>query len=199
MFYYGNCKEVKMGKTTDKIILGILFVVLLGMSGVFIAAFNANSLSGQEKTTQNVVEKISEERAIEIALDAVPGIFQEVETEIKNGKTTYVVEIKDGTLSKEVKVNLQGDVIGIKTEEDEEISPEELESIDGLITEAQAIKIALNEINGRVIEVEVEREDGKVLYSIKIKKDNEIAEVEINAETGQVLEVEWGDEDDEDD
>lgn len=84
-------------------------------------------------------------------------------------------------------------------EEDEEISFEELEIIDGLITEERAKQIALTRIGkGTVTDFESEREGGRILYEVRITDDGNEVEVEINAQTGQVLEVEWEDEEDDD-
>ena len=104
-----------------------------------------------------------------------------------------------GNLEKEVKINLQGEIIGIETEEDEKVLSEELEKINGIITEAKAEEIALGEVDGIVIGIEAEREGGRLLYEVEIRDGEEIAEVEINAETGEVLEVEYEDEEEDED
>lgn len=68
------------------------------------------------------------------------------------------------------------------------------------LTEEQAIEIALLEVPGDVTEVELENEDGTMIYEIEIMKaDGQEFEVEIAADTGAVIEVEAEDEDDRDD
>ncbi|MEK6819034.1 MAG: PepSY domain-containing protein, partial [Nanoarchaeota archaeon] len=64
---------------------------------------------------------------------------------------------------------------------------------EDLLTEEKIIGIALKLINGRFISLEVEREGGKLIYGIKIDSNGETAEVEVDAKTGEVLEIEWGD------
>jgi len=84
--------------------------------------------------------------------------------------------------------------------QDEEITPQELEKIDGLITEETAKKIALAHIGeGRVTGVESEKEDGRILYGIDIETNNDEVEVEVEASTGEIGEVEWNEEDDDED
>lgn len=59
------------------------------------------------------------------------------------------------------------------------------------VSEAQAIEIALAEVQGEVQETELDREDGMQVYEIEIlTADGVEMEVEINAATGEVLEVE---------
>ncbi|MEO0980285.1 MAG: PepSY domain-containing protein [Pseudomonadota bacterium] len=65
----------------------------------------------------------------------------------------------------------------------------------------KAIEIALKEVPGTVQESELEKEDGKQVYEIEIlTADGQEMEVEIDAATGAVLEIEadGGDDDDDD-
>ncbi len=67
------------------------------------------------------------------------------------------------------------------------------------LTEEQVIAIALAEVPGEVQEVELEREDGMQVYEIEIlSTDGVDMEVEIAAATGDVLEIERDDEDEDD-
>ncbi len=67
------------------------------------------------------------------------------------------------------------------------------------LSEEQAIEIALLEVAGDVQEVELEKEDGMMVYEVEIlNADGQEFEVEIAADTGVVLEVEAEDEDDDD-
>lgn len=65
------------------------------------------------------------------------------------------------------------------------------------LSEAAAIEIALAEVPGEITETELEREDGKLVYEFEIiaAADGKEMEVEIDAETGAVLEVEAEDDD----
>ena len=68
------------------------------------------------------------------------------------------------------------------------------------LSEEQAIEIALLEVPGEVEEIELEREDGMWVYEVEIMSaDGQEYEVEIAADTGDVIEVEAEDEDDDDD
>jgi hypothetical protein len=68
----------------------------------------------------------------------------------------------------------------------------------GEITADQARAAALAAEPGTVLEVEREREGGKVIYEVEIRRDDgQVVEVTVDASTGAVLETEV--EDDEDD
>ncbi|MYL65100.1 peptidase [Bacillus hwajinpoensis] len=66
------------------------------------------------------------------------------------------------------------------------------------ISEAEAEKIAKEEVSGEVTEKEVEKENGTIVYEFDIKTDAGETEVEIDGMSGEVLQVEVDDEDDED-
>ena len=67
-------------------------------------------------------------------------------------------------------------------------------------TEEQAKAIALETIgSGSVIDFEAEREDGRLIYGITIRAQGDTVEVEVDGLTGDVLEIEWGDDEDDDD
>lgn len=53
-----------------------------------------------------------------------------------------------------------------------------------------AIQIALNRVPGQVVKVELDYDDGLLIYEIYIRTMQGIYEVNINAITGQILKVE---------
>ncbi|MFZ7943419.1 MULTISPECIES: PepSY domain-containing protein [Bacillaceae] len=58
------------------------------------------------------------------------------------------------------------------------------------ISEKQAKEIALGKVKGEVVMVKLEEDDGRQYYEVIIKKSGSMYEVEIDAKTGQVIEVE---------
>ena len=58
------------------------------------------------------------------------------------------------------------------------------------ITMKEARATALKEAPGKVKESELEREDGKVIYSFDIQTKEGIKEIQVDAVTGKVLKVE---------
>ena len=62
-----------------------------------------------------------------------------------------------------------------------------------IISQADAIAIAEKAVNGKVVEIEKDKDDGLIKYEVELKTDRGEAEVEIDASTGKVLDVEWDD------
>lgn len=63
------------------------------------------------------------------------------------------------------------------------------EKKNAVISVDKAIEIALEQFSGEVDEVELEEEDGRLIYEVEIEKGEDEAEVEIDAYTGEVLVV----------
>lgn len=82
-------------------------------------------------------------------------------------------------------------------ERDEKVSPKERKQVK--ISSEQARKTALERVKGTVIEEELEKEKGRLVYSIEIRDANQkVYDVEIDAKTGEVVNVEEENDDDED-
>lgn len=59
------------------------------------------------------------------------------------------------------------------------------------LSQADAEKIALGRVAGQVTEAELEEEKGKVIWSIEVTtSETSVSDVEIDANTGDILEVE---------
>ena len=188
-----------MKNIQEKVLLGVLIIVMIGVSSVLITAFSVPNIQERENEftpTSFGSNMISLDDAKAIALTVVQGEVTEVEFENENGKMVYEVEITHDGMETDVVIDPKtGDIISMETEEaDEEITLKELEMIDGLITEEQAIQIAIDYFGeGSFRELEVEREGGYIIFEITLKVGNEFWEVEVDAETGNILEVEEAD------
>jgi uncharacterized membrane protein YkoI len=67
------------------------------------------------------------------------------------------------------------------------------------ISPEQARKIATDKVAGTIVEEEFERENGKLVYSIEIRDANQkVFDVEVDAKTGAIVNVEEEIEDEED-
>jgi uncharacterized membrane protein YkoI len=61
-----------------------------------------------------------------------------------------------------------------------------------------AIDTALAKVPGKALSAEAEFDDGKAVYEVMILSDGKMVEVEIDATTGAILEVEQEDDEDDD-
>lgn len=62
-----------------------------------------------------------------------------------------------------------------------------------VISRDEAIEIALAQFSGEVDDVDLEEEDGRLIYEIEIERDDQEAEIEIDAYTGEVIVMEIDD------
>ena len=195
-----------MARTFEKIILGVIFILVVGFNSIFILGKQNDFIpvltgaSSAEQTANVLQKEISEEDARAIALSIAKGIITEIEEKTVKGTTFYEVEIDAGSQEIEIKIDKRnGDILQTvreeKGDEDETVSQEELRTIGGILTEEQAKAIALAAVPGSVIGVETERENGQLIYGFEIAAQNDVAEVEVDATTGEIIEIEWGDDD----
>ena len=78
---------------------------------------------------------------------------------------------------------------------------ESVQATSAKISMEQAIQTAKTQFSGRVVEAELEAEDGTLVYEVKVlSASGETQEIEIDAQSGEVLgsEIENEDEDDND-
>lgn len=88
-----------------------------------------------------------------------------------------------------------------KDDDDEDESPEAQARLmkEAKITIEQARATALERVKGEIVEEEIERENGRLIYSFEIRDaDKKLMEVEIDAMTGALIGVEEEDDDDDD-
>ncbi|MFB7642911.1 PepSY domain-containing protein, partial [Peribacillus butanolivorans] len=147
----------------------------------------------------------TEAESKKIALEKVPGTVKEVELEDEDGTVVYSVDVqaKEGS-KQEVKIDAQtGKVLKVESDDEEENGKEENDDQDQValakkakLTEAESKKIALEKVPGTVKDVELEVEDGTVVYGVEVQaKDGSKQDVKIDAKTGKILKVDMDDED----
>ena len=84
-----------------------------------------------------------------------------------------------------------------KADKDNRLTPEDRKNIK--ITMEQARARALATINGTVVEEELEKENGRVEYAFDIRNsEGKLYDVEIDAQTGELIKAVQDDDDDED-
>jgi len=145
--------------------------------------------------------KLTMEQAVAAALKEVPGgKAVEAELELESDNVVWEVEVVSGRKHMEVKLDaISGKVKeveeegkeGEKDEDEDEDEQAETDAAKAKITLSQAIATALKEVpGGKAFEAETEREDGKLVFEIELLSGDKVMEVEIDAMTGKVLEVE---------
>lgn len=189
-----------MKKNIQKIaVVGVLAFTLIG-SAIFIST---NEIYATNLTQEQLQEKleslagISEKEAEEIALSKVKnGTVTHTKLDNWFFKIIYRVYVVSGETINEVVINGRtGEVITVKTEalenyfiqDGQNIDTENSEAGQVNITESEAEKIALDEINGTVMYTNYDNQNGKNMYVVNILTDNSITIVKVDGSTGNIV------------
>ncbi len=187
--------------------------VLIG--GISVGAEALKNEDTKENLKQVQVATPSDEKtgitlaeASDIVLAKVEnGVIKEAEKDRENGRLVYEIDVKNDEYEFEFKVDAtNGEII---KEEREERSRNKAATTGGkknngntdtdeaVISIGEAIGIAKKEVPGKLEDIELERENGKLVYEVEIENfqngDDEDVTVYIDAITGKVLYVEWDD------
>src|SRR5690625_4679668 len=143
---------------------------------------------GESKGDQadNSTKFLDPKKAIDIALNEFPGIVKELELQAKDGGLFYEIEVIADHVEMEFDIDAHtGEIIKRDRE-----STEKNYDRSAIITAKEALDIAFSKFSGRLKELELEEDDGLLIYEIEIKSGKEEAEIEINAYTGEVIVIE---------
>lgn len=114
-----------------------------------------------------------------------------------NGKSIYIVQVTEKNQVLTYKMDAStGAILGKNVETGDKQSKDgnEKKGTDrGKISEAEAIKIATDYLAGKVDNVDFEDEDDGVYYIVEIETNDDEAEIQIDAITGEILSVTWDD------
>lgn len=126
-------------------------------------------------------------KAVEIALQKFPGTVTDVELEKEDEQLLYEIKIKSNHKKAKFKINADtGDILTFKAKKADEKIDYENNTLIGII---KAIEIAEQQFTGTVIEAELEEKYGKYFYEVEMKENEKEAEMEIDANTGELLEI----------
>jgi len=181
------------------LIIGVTGVVLLG-GALGVGAFS-------EGTQEN--NFISTKKAEEIAVTEVKGTVESVELEKDDGRVKYEVDITDQNGNDDIDVDIDassGEIIKVDRDDDDDVTvrsttsnqvntqDKNTQALKQRITKDEAIAIATKETPGKVVEVDYD--DGE--YELEIRTDTHEIDYEINARTGNIVEKDIDDLDDDD-
>ena len=152
--------------------------------------------------------KISYQDAVKTALAETPGGVLEVELEDEDGYLVFCVEVVTGkgeVLEYVIDAG-NGAVLEAEEEEDKEDEDDEEEMKPGSIQVSyseldypgmakigldQAVKTAMDQVEGMFLAAELEGDDGILVWEVVIITSKKaVMEVEIDAATGKILEIE---------
>ncbi|MFP7415658.1 PepSY domain-containing protein [Priestia filamentosa] len=143
--------------------------------------------------------KITAQEAETIALGKVSGEMTDLDLDYddRTVKVVYEVEVTHNGLEQDVKIDaVTGDVLHVQKDEDDRDDDRDDENINSSqvkVTAQKAESIAVKEVDGEVVSIELDEDDGVALYEIEVQSNKGEAEVTVSATNGDVLEVEWDD------
>lgn len=171
----------------------MILIVIAGVitaGGVALASDGAGTpTSGSAESTEATAnEMITLQEAKEIALEEVDGVVKEVQLDKDDGKYYYEVDIHDGTFEYEVDVDaFTGEIIDFEKDS----STKNIGKYGDILSMDEAIKIAQEEApHAFFVEVELDEDDGRVMYEIDMLDDEFKYELDIDARTGEVVDSE---------
>lgn len=193
-----------------KIGITIGAVIIAAVLGVGIYHSNASKQSPE----------LSMDDIKQLVADQYPGKITELELDKHGEKSVYELEILNK--DKEYDLKLDGDtgeVLSLeeraflnntesksnnhsngKTKNDTKSSDKTGQSTDKTaISDDEAKKIALKELDGTITSLELDEDDGRLKYEIEIHSKNKEADIEVDAYTGEVIVISTETEDDNDD
>ncbi|MFC0274411.1 PepSY domain-containing protein [Metabacillus herbersteinensis] len=184
------------------ILIGVLTTsVLLGGA---LAVGAVNKESSTEKLSKPSEQLMTADEAKKIALTVQDGKVEGIDRERNGEQVFYEVEVEKNNEDYDIYVNAAtGEVQSLNDDVYDDDSSDDNDDQDKmsdvstndakLISKEKAVAIAENATKGKMTEVEKDEDDGRITYEIKLKTDRGEAEVEIDASTGEVEEIDFED------
>ena len=171
-----------------KMIIGTLSAVFV-LGGAFaVGASNNDDGTKVEGKANNTKTILGYDEVKKIALQKVDGVVEEIELEREANTAVYEVDIEKDDIDYDLHIDAySGEVYSVDRDSDDD---DDFSNYKNVISQDDAIAIAEKAANGKVVEIELDEDDGFLKYDVELRTDRGEAEVEIDASTGNVLEVE---------
>ena len=180
-----------------KMVIGTLSAALV-FGGAFAVGASNNDDGGKvDAKANNTKTFLSIDEVKKIALQEVNGVVEDIELENESNKAVYEVEIEKNDIDYDLYIDAySGEIYSVDRDDhnnDDDIDDDNLSNNKNTISQADATAIAEKAVNGKVVEIEKDEDDGLIKYEVELNTGRGEAEVEIDASTGKVLDVEWVD------
>lgn len=151
----------------------------------------------RKQQMEQVGEFISICKAAEIAQQQNKGVMEDIELESDKGEYYYEAKVRNDQEKIKLTIDAKtGKVMDIRTETKDH-SSKTMKQVEKqgktMISFCQVAEIALKEYPGIVGEIELEEEDGKLVYDVKVYDDSAKVSVKIDALTGEILVIKMDD------
>ena len=176
-----------------KVLFGSIVSALILGGAVAVGATDGDDLGGKKKLSINEAGKI--------AISEKGGIIESIELEREHNKVFYEVDIENNSFDDDDDVYVDAYSGEIYVDDDfdddddsknmnQDVATQEKEK---MISREEAIKIAENAVDGTVYSIEKDEDDGFYQYELELKSKRGEVEVEIDAISGKILEIDYDD------
>lgn len=149
---------------------------------------------------------IDAKEAIDLALRSFSGFIEEVELERDKGILYYEIDIVKDMEKAEIHIDAYtGETLLVETKmrhhrmhhqhKHHHRSSRKYEQppYETFISAKEVVEIVEKSYDGYLIELELDREDGRYIYEVELKSGKQEIEIELDAQTGEILKVEFDD------
>ncbi|AJD89610.1 hypothetical protein JMA_02930 [Jeotgalibacillus malaysiensis] len=192
-------KKVVVGTVASAVILG-------GAIGAGAMTDGFQNFRSVNPAPSEPSELISVEEAKEKALAEYDGVVESIELEKKRDGYVYDIDIDDGDMDYDLDIDASnGEILRVEEERDDDDDDDDdnvsssnsngtagSSTSEDLISQEEAVEIALAEVEGTLESVELDDDDGRAIYEVEINTgtgDDDDAEFDIDAVTGEILEM----------
>ncbi|KXH83827.1 PepSY domain-containing protein [Sporosarcina sp. HYO08] len=150
-----------------------------------------------KQAPQTDTKQLSADEATAIALEKAKGTVTKVELDTDDGWKHYDIEIKDGVYEYDFEIDaVTGKIIEFEKDRDDDQKrtvskqanvKQTSENKQGMISQDEAVAIAMKQASGTVTDVELDHDDGRKVYEIEIHDGTFEYDFDIDAFTGKVL------------
>ncbi|MGE7183811.1 PepSY domain-containing protein [Peribacillus sp. NPDC006672] len=137
---------------------------------------------------------LSEDEAVKMISEKLGGKVTQFEKDWDQ-PMTYEMTVKTNEGYQDVEVDAEkGEILSREMEDEDDGDMSIQQAVEtAKISMDQAEKIALKEVDGQVTDAELDSENGILVYELEIKQGKKEYDIEIDANTGEVLKVELDD------
>ncbi|GAE35637.1 PepSY domain-containing protein [Halalkalibacter akibai] len=141
------------------------------------------------------LEAISTEKVREIVNQTIEGDYSDMEITLREsgGNSIYDILVYQEEAYTEIVMDAQTGTINTITLREKGVENEQPPETLDVIGEEEAVRIALTHVAGKVDDVELEEENGRLVYEIEIEVGESEANVYIDAFTGELITIKWED------
>lgn len=132
------------------------------------------------------------EEAVSAAQENFDGELVELGLDQEDGEWVYKVKLENDSEDHETKMLTEDlSVLEEETEVDDDNDPDDRFAYEDAIPHDEAVSAAMDEAGGELEEWTLEKDDGQLEYEVELNSTDlgDDAEVKINAESGEIIEV----------